>query len=488
MPLEPGSSRATIGHNIAVEIRAGKTRAQAAAIAYKKAGEDEALPGEHPRKTMRFYTPHAISKNQSLTNEGFLLCRDVAIARTGELIYGPDDGTTVEPGRDGLIRVQRDPEEVFRPETLASFEGKPVTNDHPEDQVDPENYKNFAVGHVQNVRRGTGIYDDCIIADLLIHDKDAIEAVRDGKREVSCGYQAEYEQVEPGRGRQFDIVGNHVALVERGRCGPRCAIQDRSPTMKKKVTVWDRIRAAMTLNDEKALAEAVKDAETQMGEGTEANGVQVHVHNYGEKGEDEADPNAKNEGKKEGEEKTGDEGENSLEQRVAKLEELIRKLVDGGDSYDEKEEETEEEEKEEGKGNDKKTKDAEHKAALQDLASRAELLSPGFKVPTHDAKADPKKFADSVCKCQRKVLASAYATDSGKSVIEPFLAGQDADFDKMAAPTVAIIFTGASELIRQKNNAGGTRDKLTVRDFGKTVTPASINAANAKFWADRKQA
>ena len=39
MPLETGSSRAAISHNIATEIRAGKPPKQAAAIAYREAGE-----------------------------------------------------------------------------------------------------------------------------------------------------------------------------------------------------------------------------------------------------------------------------------------------------------------------------------------------------------------------------------------------------------------------------------------------------------------
>lgn len=37
MPLKKGSSKRTIGQNIATEIRAGKPRDQAAAIAYSKA-------------------------------------------------------------------------------------------------------------------------------------------------------------------------------------------------------------------------------------------------------------------------------------------------------------------------------------------------------------------------------------------------------------------------------------------------------------------
>lgn len=39
MPLDKGSSKATISHNIETEIKAGKPPKQAAAIAYSEAGK-----------------------------------------------------------------------------------------------------------------------------------------------------------------------------------------------------------------------------------------------------------------------------------------------------------------------------------------------------------------------------------------------------------------------------------------------------------------
>ena len=121
--------------------------------------------------------------------------------------------------------------------------------------MSPANWASLAKGVVQNVRRGTNIEDDLLVADLLITDAKAIQQVRDGLREVSCGYDAVYEQMEPGRGRQLNIIGNHVALVEKGRCGTRCAIGD---SMTK--TKWiDRLRAAFKARDEKELEEALKE-------------------------------------------------------------------------------------------------------------------------------------------------------------------------------------------------------------------------------------
>jgi hypothetical protein len=41
MPLQKGSSKKTIGKNIGTEIKAGKPRDQAIAIAYSKAGKSK---------------------------------------------------------------------------------------------------------------------------------------------------------------------------------------------------------------------------------------------------------------------------------------------------------------------------------------------------------------------------------------------------------------------------------------------------------------
>lgn len=86
-------------------------------------------------KANEFYTVSKIGKTREITiSEGYLLCRDVALARTGTLLYG-DGEIPVEPDNTGLIVVTRVDDDLFRPETMASAEGKPVTNNHPEDWV-----------------------------------------------------------------------------------------------------------------------------------------------------------------------------------------------------------------------------------------------------------------------------------------------------------------------------------------------------------------
>lgn len=214
-----------------------------------------------------FYTTAKIGKTRELTPEGYLLCREVAIARTGQMTYA--DGEIPVDAKNGIITVSRSADDLFKPETLLSFEGKVVTNDHPDDWVTPDNWKEHAVGNCFNVRRGTGIEADLLFGDLLITDRLAIADVQKGKIEISLGYDADYEQTAPGLGIQRNIIGNHVALVERGRCGTRCAIGDsktmstqtKTKVQPKATTLADRIRKAFMSRDAEAAEAAAKEAE-----------------------------------------------------------------------------------------------------------------------------------------------------------------------------------------------------------------------------------
>lgn len=176
------------------------------------------------------YYGYTISPNQIETGEGFLICRNVPIARTGTQEYmGREIGLT---GRDAdkIITVRREPEEVFSSAALASFEGKPATNDHPPDLIGPDDVGLYEKGHAQNVRRGTGEWADYIVADLHIHDRELIDAIQNGKREISCGYECDYVDNGDGTYSQKNIRGNHVAVVDRGRAGKRAAILDSIQT------------------------------------------------------------------------------------------------------------------------------------------------------------------------------------------------------------------------------------------------------------------
>lgn len=133
---------------------------------------------------------------------------------------------------DQVIPVYRREEDVFNPNALASFEGKPVTNEHPSDDVRTDNYSSYAKGHVQNIRRGTGEDSDKMIGDIMICDPVLISEIERGKREISCGYDCIYVLGDDGNFYQTNIRGNHVAVVTAGRAGADVAIKDNKPQIK----------------------------------------------------------------------------------------------------------------------------------------------------------------------------------------------------------------------------------------------------------------
>jgi hypothetical protein len=177
---------------------------------------------------MRAFYGSRFSKYMTVTPEGFLICHNVPISRTGWYEYlGDEIGTDEHSGK--VVKVSRTPEEVFSDGAIASFEGKPVTDEHPQELVTPENATRYAKGAVQNVRQGTGQDSDLLLADLVIYDQTLINEVQDGKREVSCGYDCVYVDNGDSTYSQQQISGNHVAVVISGRAGNRVAIKDGNP-------------------------------------------------------------------------------------------------------------------------------------------------------------------------------------------------------------------------------------------------------------------
>lgn len=214
---------------------------------------------------MKAYYGSRLSEHMTVTPEGYLICLDVPIARTGLQEYLPSE--LGEPGTDP-IQVRRRAQDVFEPSALASFEGKPVTLDHPPAGIDIQNASAYIRGHAQNVRRGAGPDRDLIISDLFITDPELKRLIlKEGLREISCGYECEYARGADGALLQQSIRGNHIAVVLNGRAGERVAIKDknhtqeRGKTMRKKdknTTLMSRMFAGWARDAEpEEIAEAV---------------------------------------------------------------------------------------------------------------------------------------------------------------------------------------------------------------------------------------
>lgn len=152
------------------------------------------------------------------------MCHNVPIARAGWYEYL--EGEVIDSGSmDKIIQVYRSPDEVFSESAIASFEGKPFVDEHPqEEMVTPENSNKYTKGTARNVRRSSS-ENDMLIADIVVYDADVIKEIEEGKREISCGYECDYVESD-GTYCQTNIRGNHVALVDAGRAGHRVRIKD----------------------------------------------------------------------------------------------------------------------------------------------------------------------------------------------------------------------------------------------------------------------
>lgn len=420
-----------------------------------------------------------------------MVCIGVSIARTGVMEYGEGE-TPLETGDSGVVKISRSEDEIFSPETIASFEGKPVTITHPIDFVGPGNWSRLAKGTIQNVRRGVGEQKEDLIADILITDDMAIKLVNNGLREVSCGYEAEYTQTGTGKGVQTKIIGNHLALVDQGRAGSNYAINDSKGA---KMTIREKIKSIFAKAQDEAMKVAedadkevpAKDEEKKKDEPAKDAGAYDElvkmVKDLGEKvsamakPKDEAPVEKKKEEEKPKDEAKPDEKKDepakdeevaaSLEDRLKALEVSVSKLLEmqaGDADPEEGEEKVGDEESEEESEDD----DFDESTMVGDTASRAEILAPGIKL-TKDVKA--------------KALKAAYETKDGKKVIDALSAGAP---DFKSEEKVSTLFLAASEVLKAQRTNELSQTKQT-RDFdGKDgagyMTPEQMNEINSKHY------
>jgi hypothetical protein len=193
---------------------------------------------------MLFQDRSPMGTRKKLDN-GFLQV-DAVLARTGIQVYSAGElGLTARPRTDA-INVWRPASEVFAPESMASFAMVPMTDDHPDDMVTDENAKELTVGYTgENVAR----VGDVMKTKLVVSDRAVIAKLEANKKsELSNGYTSDIDwtpgvvpEGEVDAGKSYDCVqrnirGNHVALVDAGRCGAACRVLD---TLKPKIEASD---------------------------------------------------------------------------------------------------------------------------------------------------------------------------------------------------------------------------------------------------------
>lgn len=149
------------------------------------------------------------------TPEGYLIDHPI-LTRVGIFEYKNPDGS--------IRRELRLPEEVFAPESLASYKGKPVILTHEAGMIDSDNVQQEQIGTILSEGTQDG---DNVRAQIVIHDAESLDY---GLRELSLGYTQTPDET-PGvwNGQPYDAIQrniqiNHLALVEKARAGEQARL------------------------------------------------------------------------------------------------------------------------------------------------------------------------------------------------------------------------------------------------------------------------
>lgn len=172
---------------------------------------------------MRYKIENSLSVRTEDDN-GYIHIEKSPILRTGILEYL---GSEILPeGEDNIDGVKIEPDKIYKvyisddelKKGADSFKLLPITDEHKWLGSEGDDAKDYQQGTI-----GDNVYveDGKLYADLMFTGKGIIEDLKDGKEELSSSYinklrkadNADYDFIAE------DIKGNHLALVDKGRCG-----------------------------------------------------------------------------------------------------------------------------------------------------------------------------------------------------------------------------------------------------------------------------
>ncbi|MCK9136671.1 DUF2213 domain-containing protein [Haemophilus influenzae] len=246
---------------------------------------------------------------RTITKDGFL----VVPAITPKV--GVFDYLATELGlkEDGIKKVARTEKSLFSDETIKSFENATLTVGHPKDGVNAKNWKQLSVGVVRNVKR----VGDELTAEAWIYDEQAIKTVQEhGVEQLSCGYDCDIKPstVQDADFEMSPMIGNHVAIVAKGRCGGSVKLADEDKTiMGKTAKILDAFLGAFGIK--------LSDEQKKQIEDEEKSGSKEGKEPKGEQPTEPKEKQSKPEDKKD-EEVNKEEFEKQLKAKDAEIQQL----------------------------------------------------------------------------------------------------------------------------------------------------------------------
>lgn len=209
--------------------------------------------------------------SRSFTKEGYLKCVNVRLAKAPQVrqYYAYEFPSLEGFTADQNINVYTPADELFKSESVASFNGVDATDYHPpKNEINASNWKDYHIGYCENVRQE----GDYLVGDLLIKDKVSIDLIQSNERiEMSLGYAAllvlengTAPDGTPYQAKFINFKGDHIALVKYGRCGGDCRIGDQNPSPKGKTMEVEVNGIRFDIGDNKPLADALNIQKQQL--------------------------------------------------------------------------------------------------------------------------------------------------------------------------------------------------------------------------------
>lgn len=216
---------------------------------------------------------------------GYIHIDKSPILRAGILEYL---GSELLPeGQDTVDGVKVDPDKIYKvfiPEEelrkgAESFKLLPITNDHTWLGDEGEDAKKYQEGTI-----GENVYvqDGKLYAPLMFTGNGIIEDLEGGKEELSSSYYNRFEKSEKSDYDFIarDIKGNHLALVDKGRCGSAVRVLNSNikGVVKMAVKVKTSNEAILKLDGKEINLDQFFEEESQETDG----GAEIHEESIAE--------------------------------------------------------------------------------------------------------------------------------------------------------------------------------------------------------------
>lgn len=170
---------------------------------------------------------------KKIDTNGYWYIKHNPISKEGVFPYlGQSISDECEPNK--IYKVYR-PASTLK-ESVETWDNppKPFIDDH---EMLGEGFTAIDERPVQGIIYNPSFDNGVLYADIAVYSEDLKQNIENGKKELSLGYFCKYKK-ERGvfKGEvydyvQYDMVGNHIALVDAGRCGSDVKVFDHKCTM-----------------------------------------------------------------------------------------------------------------------------------------------------------------------------------------------------------------------------------------------------------------